>query len=86
MVPEPGYGIIFTVETPCSIENQEVYQITLSNFPTCTCLGFVSMKGAALENGWKKWILCKHLYCVLQKRCLVTSFDKFIHYPVWTLN
>ena len=58
MVPEPGYGVIFTVETPRSIENQEVYQVTLSNFPACTCLGFVSMKGAALGNGRKKWILC----------------------------
>ena len=86
MVPEPGYGVIFSVETPRSIENQEVYQVTLSNFLACTCLGFVSMKGAALGNGQKKWILCKHLYYVLQKRCLVTSFDKFIHCPTWTLN
>ena len=82
MVPEPGYGIIFTVETPRSIENQEVYQVTLSNFPACTCLGFVSMKGVALGNRRKKWILYKHLYYVLQKSCLVTSFNKFIHCPV----
>ena len=86
IVREPGYGMIFTMETPRSIENQEVYQVTLSNFPAYTCLGFISIKGAALGNGRKKWILCKHLYYVLQKRCLVTSFDKFIHCPVWTLN
>ena len=82
MIPEPGYGVIFTVETPRSIENQEVYQVTLSNFPACICLGFVFVKGAALGNGRKKWILCKHFYYVLQKCCLVTSFDKFIHCPV----
>ena len=65
MIPAPGYGIVFTIETHGSIENQEVYEITLSNIPTCTCLGFISMKGPAPENGRKKWILYKHLYFVL---------------------
>ena len=86
MVPACGYGIVFIVRTFGSIENQKVYQLTLSNFPACTCLGFVSMKGAPLGNGRKKWILCKHLYFVLQRQCLVTLFNKFIHYPVWTMN
>ena len=63
-----GYDIVFIVETPSSIENQEMYQVTLSDFSACTCLGFVSIKGAALGNGRKKWIICKHLYFVLQSR------------------
>ena len=46
MVPEHGYGIIFTIETPCSIENQEVYQVTMSNFLACTCLGFIYHEGS----------------------------------------
>ena len=86
MVPVTVYGILFIVRTPSSIENQEVYQVTLSDFLACTCLGFVSMKEVVLGNGRKKWILCKHLYFVLQRQYLVTSFDKFIHCLVWTMN
>ena len=86
MVLTPGYGIVYTIEIRRSIEKQKVYQVILSNFPACTCVEFVSMKEASLKNGRKKWILYKHLYFILQKCCLMTSFDKFIHCPMWTFN
>jgi hypothetical protein len=64
-VPPPGYGIVYIVHTPGSITKQQLYKVTIGDFPTCTCLDFVSMKASALRNGKKKWICCKHIYFIL---------------------
>ena len=85
MVPEPGLGVIFTVITPGSI-SKELYEVTISNFPSCTCRGFRYMCASALGNPSKKWILCKHLYFILQIRMYCTADDSFIHCPGWTAN
>ena len=85
MVPEPGVGVVFTIITPGSI-SKELYEVTVSNFPSCTCRGFRYMCASALGNPSKKWILCKHLYLILQIRMYCTADDSFIHCPGWTAN
>ena len=44
-----GYGVIFTVVTPRSILKKEPYEITISNFPTCSCRGFGTCVHLLLE-------------------------------------
>ena len=73
LVPEPGYGVVFTLHTPGSIL-KELYKVTVSNFPACTCRGFRYMCTSALGNPTKKWILCKHLYFILQN-CMFCTVD-----------
>jgi hypothetical protein len=85
-VPPPGYGIIYIVHTPGSIAKQQLYKVTVEDFPACTCIDFISMKASALGNGKKKWICCKHLYFILQRFMGCTLDDKFVHCPAWTFN
>ena len=85
-VPEPGYGIVFTVITPGSISKKVLYEVSISDFPACTCKGFRYICASALGNPSKKWIVCKHLYFILQKRMCCTVADTFIHCPGWTPN
>ena len=40
VVPEPGYGVVFTLHISGSILKKELYEVTISNFPACTCRGF----------------------------------------------
>ena len=86
MVPEPGLRVVLTIITPGSISKKGLYEVTISNFPSCTCRGFWYMCASALGNPSKKWILCKHLYFILQIRMYCTADDSFIHCPSWTAN
>ena len=79
MVPESGYGVVFIVITPGSISKKELYEVTISDFLSCTCRGFQYMCASALGNLSKKWILCKHLYFILQIRMYCIADDAFIH-------
>ena len=85
-VPEPGYGIVFTVIIPGSISKKVLYEVSISDFPAYTCRGFRYMCASALGNPSKKWILCKHLYFILQNRMCCTVANTFIHCPGWTPN
>ena len=85
-VLEPGYGIVFTVIIPSFISKKVLYEVTISNFPACICRGFQYMCASTLGNPSKKWILCKHLYFILQNRMFCTLVDTFIHCLGWTLN
>ena len=84
-VPERGLEVIFSVFTSRSI-TKECYEVTISTFPACTCKGFQYMCTYALGNPSKKWILCKHLYFILQTQMLCTLEDAFIYCLGWTLN
>ena len=86
LVPEPGYGVVFTLHTLGSILKKELYKVIVSNFPACNCRGFRYMCTSTLGNPTKKWILCKHLYFILQNRMFCTVDDVFIHCPGWTTN
>ena len=54
MVPEPGYGVVFTIITPGSILRKKLYEVIISDFPSCTCKGFRYMCASALGNPSKK--------------------------------
>jgi hypothetical protein len=64
-VPSLGYGIVYTVHTAGSIAKQQLYEVTVGDFPACTCIDFISMKASALGNSKKKWICYKHIYFIL---------------------
>jgi hypothetical protein len=85
-VPAPGYGIVYTMHTPGSVAKQQLYEVTISDFPACKCLDFVSMKSYALGNSRKKWIYCKHIYFILQRYMGCTKDDIFVHCPAYTFN
>jgi hypothetical protein len=85
-VPAPSYGIVYTVHTPGSVAKQQLYEVTISDFPACKCLDFISMKSYTLRNSQKKWIYCKHIYFILQWLMGCTKDDKFIHSPAYTFN
>ena len=85
LVSEPGYGVVFTLHTPGSIL-KELYEVTISNFPACTYRDFRYMCTSALGNPTKKWILCKHLYFILQNYIFYIVDDAFIHCLGWTPN
>ena len=86
LVPDPGYGVVFTLHTLGSILKKELYEVTVSNFPACTCRGFRYMCTSALGNPTKKWILCKHLSFILQNHMFCIVDNVFIHCPSWTTN
>ena len=62
-VPSPGYGIVLTLYIPGSVEQKELYEVSISNYPSCLYLDFKFMK--AWANRKRKWMPCKHLYFVL---------------------
>ena len=86
MVPEPCYGVVFTLHILGSILKKELYEVTISDFPACTCIGFRYMCTSTLGNPTKRWVLCKHLYFILQNRMFCTIDDAFIHCPGWIVN
>lgn len=65
-VAVPCYGIIYTIHTLRSIARQKLYEVTIGDFITNPCVDLISMKISMLGRGKKKWILCKHLYVILQ--------------------
>ena len=85
-VHHPRYAYVFTIHTPGSIAKNQRYEVTIGDFPACSCFDFVTMKTSALGHGQNEWILCKHLYFCLYKFIKCTVGDKFIHRPAWTFN
>ena len=83
-VPVPGYGVFITICTPSSLDRKELYEISISDYPSCSCSDFKFMKVRA--NRKRKWMPCKHLYFVLQQHFSCTKGDVFIHCPGWTPN
>ena len=84
MVPSPEYGVVLTICTSGSFEKKELYEVSISDFPACSCPCFKFMK---VRANWKrKWMLCKHLYFLLQIHFLCTKDNVFIHCPRWTPN
>ena len=69
---------------PWTNSNEKVYNITLCNFPSCTCPHYGSMNGASIGKRGM-YINCKHLYYIFRCLCkLDYKKDTFIHAP--TLN
>jgi hypothetical protein len=55
------------------------YEITIGTFTTCTCMDFVTMISSSLGKQGK-WVLCKHMYYVLQHVMFCGEFEIFIHF------
>ena len=83
-VPSPGYGVILTVCTPNSVDQKTLYEVCISDYPSCSCPNFKFMKSRA--NRRRKWLPCKHLYFVLQEHFSCTKEDVFVHCPGWSPN
>ena len=84
-VLHPGYGpMVLTVCTSGSFNKREVYEVSISNFPSCSSPDLKFMKVRAN----RKWKLmpCKHLYYLLQEHFSCTKDDVFIHCLRWTPN
>ena len=83
-VQAPGYGVVITICTPGSLDRKELNEVSILDYPSCSCPDFKFMKVRA--NRKRKWMPCKHLYFLLQQHFSWTEEDVFIHCPGWTLN
>lgn len=84
-VPYPGLGRIYTIESGI-FPKQKEYQVTISNFPACTCPDFINMSAAALGKRGK-WVHCKHLYYLFRYLMKVHVVnDNYIHHPTFSYN
>jgi len=85
ILPYPRLGAVITLQS--SIKTQhKVHQISLCNFPTCTCLYFTGMVFVSIGKRGK-YINCKHLYYIFCYLCKVDfKKDKFIHAPSFNMD
>jgi hypothetical protein len=84
-LPYPGLGAIITLLSGAE-PNQKVYNITLSNFPSCTCPHYGGMNGTSIGKRGM-YINCKHLYYIFRYFCkLDYKTDTFIHAPTLSLD
>ena len=81
-VPVPVYGVVITIYTLGSLDRKELYEVSISNYPSYSCPDFKFMKVRAN----RKRMPCMHLYFVLQQHFSYTKEDVFIHCPGWTPN
>ena len=80
LLPYPGLGAIITLSSGTD-SNEKVYNITLCNFPSCTCPHYGSMNGTSIGKRGM-YINCKHLYYIFRYLCkLDYKKDTFIHAP-----
>jgi hypothetical protein len=56
-IPQPWYEATITLVS--NLEN--VYYLSISDLPQCTCPNFVKMNFESLEKEGK-WVYCKHFY------------------------
>ena len=73
-VPILGYGIVLTICTLRSMERKELYEVMISNYPSCSCPNFKFMKARTYPK--RKWMPCKHLYFVLQEHCCISLVQR----------
>ena len=83
-VPTPRYGVVLTIYMPNSLDCKSLYNVCISNYPSCSCPDFKFMKSRA--NRRCKWLPCKHLYFLLQEHFGCSKDYAFVHCPGWTHN
>jgi hypothetical protein len=85
MIPQPGYGCIITLNSGLHPRIQQ-YQITISDFPECSCHNFKEMLTKAKRQRGQ-WANCKHLYFIFNVICkLDAQSDLYIHAPSFSFN
>ena len=78
-VPTPEYGVVITICTSGSLDRKELYEVSISDYPSCSCPNFKFMKVTA---NWKwKWTPCKYLNFLLQQHFSCTEEDVFYSLP-----
>ena len=85
LLPYPGLGAIIVLQSGVE-PNEHVYNVTLCNFPSCTCPHYVSMNSSAIGRRGQ-YVNCKHLYYIFRFLCqLDYKADMFIHAPTLSLD
>jgi hypothetical protein len=85
MIPHPGYGCIFTLDSGAPPKVQQ-YLITIGIYLECSCEYFKDMatKSLGKRGGWAS---CKHLYFVFTIiGSLKSKRDAFIYAPSFSFN
>jgi hypothetical protein len=77
-VPPPGYGQIYNI-----ISDDKRYDVTIGNFPRCSCVYFVTTLASSL-GGHGVYVQCKHVYHVLQTNMFYGFTKEFIHHCTWS--
>ena len=81
-IPYPGYGVVIALDN----DKGKVYYISITDFPSCTCLSFVKMMSGALGKQLQ-WIYCKHVYYIFRYICKMDyKVDTFMHAPSYSYN
>ena len=83
-VSVPGYGVVITICTPGSLDRKELYEVSISDYPSHYSPNLKFMKIRA--NRKRKRMPYKHLYFLLHQHFSCTEKDVFIHCLGWTLN
>ena len=85
LLPLPGLGAIVELETGSTC-NKNAYQVTMGQFPTCTCPDFMNMAVSAI-GGRPQYVNCKQLYYLYRYFCKMdVNKDKFIHAPSYSFS
>jgi hypothetical protein len=85
VLPHPGFGTIISLQSGAE-PNHNVYRITLSNYPECTCLDFKTMAVASIGKRGQ-YMNCKHLYYIYRFICKAdVQKDSFVHAPSLSFN
>ena len=85
LLPYPGLGAIVALQSGVE-PNANVYNITLCNFPACTCPHYNNMTSSAIGRRGM-YVNCKHLYYVFRFLCkLDYKVDTFIHAPTLSMD
>jgi hypothetical protein len=61
-VPFPRYGFIYNITFGTS-NTIKPHEVTIGDFPTYTCMDFITMIVSSL-GGWGKWVHYKHMHYI----------------------
>jgi len=85
LLPYPSLGAIVVLQSGVE-PTTNTYNITLCNFPACTCPHYHSMTSSAIGRRGM-YVNCKHLYYVFRFLCkLDYKVDTFIHAPTLSMD
>jgi hypothetical protein len=75
-----GYGQIYSI-----ILDDKIYDVTIGNFPKCSCVYLVTMLVGFLGDD-KVYVQCKHVYHVLKKVMFYGLIEEFMYHYTWSWN
>ena len=85
MVLHPGFGCVVSLISEKEPRVQK-YMLSISSFPSCTCLYFQEMILKSL-GGRGQWAYCKHMYFIFTVISgLENEVETFLHAPSFSFN